>query len=308
MITREDLIGKELGKNQWGNMRYDVGLIETYLPGEFDYHNDHSEGIFLANLCLYLLSGKSDHTPFFPSEEDRLFLEHFIFHNISQKKFQDTISMYSDEKLKVKGILSLINTDIKMEKDIRFHDFYVNGYQSFAYSHEPQAILYCQNLVELFKRSGYPENWAPPQSWQQFCQSCEEHQIPLAENAPPLPNTREALKTLLTNYKEKRTAVVDSDGITKEYFHNKFFAPTQKSFTQKSDAVDDLERALDGENVDLSKHLSTLRNGTLGKNLRAFIKAGHANNLVDKEVTTIREFVAALQAIITPSAQSAGYN
>jgi hypothetical protein len=100
---------------------------------------------------------------------------------------------------------------------------------------------------------------------------------------------------LLDNYLNERTAVVDSSGRTKEYFHGSFFAVFQKRFTQKRDAVTALKSALNGDNVDLSKHLSTLINGNLGKELRAFVKSGMANALVEKEVNTVSDFVQALQ-------------
>ncbi|MGC1181369.1 hypothetical protein, partial [Legionella sp.] len=103
------------------------------------------------------------------------------------------------------------------------------------------------------------------------------------------------INCLLDSYLKERTAVVDSSDRTKEYFHGSFFAVFQKSFTQKRDAVTALKSALSGDNVDLSEHLSTLRNGTLGKELRAFVKSGMANALVGKEVNTVSDFVQALQ-------------
>lgn len=103
------------------------------------------------------------------------------------------------------------------------------------------------------------------------------------------------INDLLDSYLEERTAVVDSSGSTKEYFYGSFFAVFQKSFTQKRDAVAALKSALSGDNVDLSEHLSTLRNGHLGKELRAFVKSGMGNALVGKEVNTVSDFVQALQ-------------
>lgn len=105
---------------------------------------------------------------------------------------------------------------------------------------------------------------------------------------------------LLDSYLQERTAVKDSSGVTKEYFHGSFFSAFQKSFTQKSNAVQALKSALQGNNVDLSEHLSTLKNGNLGKELRAFVKSGMANALVEKEVTTVSDFVQALQEKISP--------
>ncbi len=89
--------------------------------------------------------------------------------------------------------------------------------------------------------------------------------------------------------------MTNSSGATKEYFHGSFFSVFQKSFTQKRDAVNVLKSALNGDNVDLSEHLSTLRNGKLGKELRAFVKSGMSNALVGKEVATVSDFVQALQ-------------
>lgn len=103
------------------------------------------------------------------------------------------------------------------------------------------------------------------------------------------------INCLLDSYLRERGAVTDSSGKTKEYFYGSFFSAFQKSFTQKNDAVHALKSALEGKNVDLSEHLPTLRNGHLGKELRAFVKSGMANALVGTEVTTVSGFVQALQ-------------
>lgn len=97
--------------------------------------------------------------------------------------------------------------------------------------------------------------------------------------------------------------MTDSSGTTKEYFHGSFFSNFQKSYTQKREAVSALKNALKGEDVDLSEHLSTLRNGTLGKELREFIKSGMGNTIVGKKVNTVRDFVQALQDKISNKPQ-----
>ncbi len=99
---------------------------------------------------------------------------------------------------------------------------------------------------------------------------------------------------LLDSYLKERTEMTHS-GVTKEYLHRSVPSFFQKSFTQKKAAVDALKSALEGKDVNLSEHSSTLRNGTLGKELRAFIKSGMGSNLVGKEVTTVSDFVLALQ-------------
>jgi hypothetical protein len=100
---------------------------------------------------------------------------------------------------------------------------------------------------------------------------------------------------LLDSYLEKRKTVVTASGTTKDYFYGNFFSIFQKSYKQKEQAVSALKKALQGEEVDLGVYLSTLRNGTLGKELRAFIKLGLANVIVNKKVDTVSGFVQALQ-------------
>lgn len=112
-----------------------------------------------------------------------------------------------------------------------------------------------------------------------------------------------SINCLLDSYISEREAVRDSSGNTKEYFYGSFFSSFQKSFTEKCNAVQCLQSALAGGDVDLSKHLSTLRNGQLGKELRAFIKSGMANDLVGKPVNTVSDFVAALQEKNSPKPQ-----
>lgn len=116
-----------------------------------------------------------------------------------------------------------------------------------------------------------------------------------------LKRPHQELEDILNKYLEKRSAMVDSNNHqTKEYYHNSFFC-FQKSFTQKKNAVNALIDALNGNPVDLEPHLSTLRNGELGRELRSFIKAGNANSIVDHSVSTVRDFVHALQEQIKPS-------
>ena len=108
---------------------------------------------------------------------------------------------------------------------------------------------------------------------------------------------------LLDSYLKEKIAVTDSFGRTKEYFHGSFFSAFQKSFTKKREAVNALKSALEGNNIDLSEHLSILRNGNLGKELRAFVKSGMGNALVGKEVITVSDFVQALQERVSNQAR-----
>ncbi|MDR3502558.1 MAG: hypothetical protein P4L79_08240 [Legionella sp.] len=103
------------------------------------------------------------------------------------------------------------------------------------------------------------------------------------------------LDLVLELFRDKRAAIKEASGATKEYLHGSFFSPFQNSFTQESDAIDALKLALNGEEVDLNKHLPTLRSGGLGEVLREFIKSGVGSSLAGKEVDTVRDFVQALQ-------------
>ena len=107
---------------------------------------------------------------------------------------------------------------------------------------------------------------------------------------------------LLDCYSKERTAVVDSSGKTKEYLHGKFFAAFQYSYSDKQKAINALKSALKGNNVDdLITYLPTLRNGRLGKALRAMVKSGITNALVESKVNSVSEFVRALQEKNNPT-------
>ncbi|WP_133135100.1 hypothetical protein [Legionella rowbothamii] len=103
------------------------------------------------------------------------------------------------------------------------------------------------------------------------------------------------LDLVLELYREERAAIKEASGATAEYLRSSFFSSFQNSFTQESDAIDALKLALKGERVDLNEHLSILRSGGLGTVLREFVKSGVGSSLVGKEVSTVREFVQALQ-------------
>jgi hypothetical protein len=115
-----------------------------------------------------------------------------------------------------------------------------------------------------------------------------------AEPKRSKPSSQQALIEKLDTYLNSRSKIVGSSKTTVEYLYGRLFSCFQKSFTQKSEAVNALKDALNGEVVDLKSHVSTLRNGHLGCELRAFIKAGKANEIVGKQVNTVREFIAAL--------------
>ncbi|CEG61211.1 ankyrin repeat domain-containing protein [Legionella micdadei] len=107
---------------------------------------------------------------------------------------------------------------------------------------------------------------------------------------------------IIDTYHEQRKAQKDENGKIKEYLHINIFGLFQKSYTQKHSAINALKSVLkgdyfdkEGNPIDLNTHLSTLRKGSLGENLRAFIKAGHANCIVNRPVNTVSDFVKALQ-------------
>ncbi|HHF7374179.1 hypothetical protein [Legionella bozemanae] len=81
--------------------------------------------------------------------------------------------------------------------------------------------------------------------------------------------------------------------LNKEYKYG-FFA-TQKSNLAHKEAVTALKDALKENPVDLLAHLSTLRKGELGGAIRAFVKQGLADKLLNgKTVHTVSDFITAL--------------
>lgn len=113
------------------------------------------------------------------------------------------------------------------------------------------------------------------------------------------------LNSLIDKYHHMRREQKDENGHTKEYLYLDVLSFFQKSYQQKAEAIAVLQMVLRGEffdaagePLDLIAHLSTLRNGRLGNELRAFIQKGHADCIVDQPVSTVTEFVYALQAKI----------
>ncbi|WP_419419168.1 hypothetical protein ACNVED_11575 [Legionella sp. D16C41] len=108
-----------------------------------------------------------------------------------------------------------------------------------------------------------------------------------------------SLSEKLTTYLDNR-AKDQRNNKVRQYQHGHFgcfqLVFFQKSYDQKEKAVKALQSALRNEKVDLLEHLPTLRNGTLGTELRKFIKAGYADTIVDKEVRTVSDFIKALDA------------
>lgn len=112
------------------------------------------------------------------------------------------------------------------------------------------------------------------------------------------------LPGLLREYLDERESHKDKNGEVKKYLnlHLPFFGCIQKSYGDKKASVEEVQRALKALNgelvdkpIDLHSHLSTLRNRTLGNTIRDFVKAGHADSIVGSKVTTVREFISALE-------------
>ncbi|KTC71558.1 hypothetical protein Lbir_1710 [Legionella birminghamensis] len=99
------------------------------------------------------------------------------------------------------------------------------------------------------------------------------------------------LNQLLAGYLEERTKD------TRQY-QSGFAGLFQKSLLQKEKAVHAMKLALaDPEEAkELMEHLSVLRQGELGKSIRAFVKDGKANDIIGHPVHTVTEFIQALSA------------
>jgi hypothetical protein len=114
------------------------------------------------------------------------------------------------------------------------------------------------------------------------------------------------LRLIINDYLDDRKKCKEPGEVQpKEYKYSwlpKFF---QKGYTEKERAVNALEKALNGEAVDLESYLDTLRDGNLGKSLRTFIKNGRADYLnikgealapAGQEIRTVTDFVRCLDA------------
>jgi hypothetical protein len=95
------------------------------------------------------------------------------------------------------------------------------------------------------------------------------------------------LKSILDSYLEERTKNKD------QYKHMSlpsFFRGY--SLKEKTEAITELKKALDGEPNKIKDYLPVLRDGDLGKAIRKFVKAGIAEGLSeDKRVKTVSDLV-----------------
>ncbi|KTD22158.1 Uncharacterised protein [Legionella lansingensis] len=92
------------------------------------------------------------------------------------------------------------------------------------------------------------------------------------------------------------------DILNKEYKYGIF--AFSKSDSEMKEAIAALKDALKEKPADLLSHLSTLRKGKLGDSIRAFVKQGLADKLLDgKTVRTVSDFITALhqQVNLSPS-------
>lgn len=198
MITYTELVGGEdTGKkNTEGYPILSTGFIQKYLPEEYSY--DFGEGLFLADLCCYLLSGKEepDFNSWFKISRDRFFLEKFVFYNIKKEEFLKEIEKHQTNEFKVKAICELIDSRIRVKnkKGIqeRFHDFYINYWQGFdSNSPENEQIIFCQNVRALCEHQKELKDKIVPYNREQFVRLCEKYPDVIKNNKPIPPTISE---------------------------------------------------------------------------------------------------------------------
>lgn len=88
------------------------------------------------------------------------------------------------------------------------------------------------------------------------------------------------------------------------YLHTTFFKCFQYSFDQKEAAVYAFRDAIMNKNAkDLHMHLGALRNGKLGRTIRAFVKNGYADELLgtNDKIHTVGDFITALEQQYNPT-------
>jgi hypothetical protein len=205
------------------------------------------------------------------------------------------VEMYAEvgNHLKVEEYRTVYKVDV---------DFIASGYARGG-NHNKVKEYYqvhkacSEKIAQAYNEAGYFKKY---QEYSGFCEHSNSSPILGDEDEIEGEQVKKELYNLLSTYKEKRSQELDFSNKIKEYLHGNFFTFFQKSFTQKCQAIDVLSRALENKSVDLRPHLSTLRNGNLGKDLRRFIKEGKANSLFSKPVTTVSDFVEELQKKVAP--------
>ena len=197
--------------------------------------------------------------------------------------------------------LKQLTFDVRERKKIlRFYD-----QKTDEYCHDPfpsgnlkitiidQHFLrdHTKNIWTAPKAGGFlPIHYYPKNTQFEFIPI--ETDVSIDRNKPP---SYKFIEEDLDIYIKKREGKKDSNGKTKEYLSPSFFGDSGKSFTQKKEAVEALKKALKGEYVDLTSHLETLRDGELGSILRRRAQLSSSNILVGRRVTTVTEFITALQ-------------
>jgi hypothetical protein len=119
---------------------------------------------------------------------------------------------------------------------------------------------------------------------------------------------------LLDSYLTDRTQEMTKSNEIKEYRYELLPHIFQKSYREKKDAVEALQKALRGEPINLLDHLPILRDGNLGRALRTFIQEGKADDITIKNkplvesggapLRTVTDFVEALNKIVNPKPQA----
>jgi hypothetical protein len=108
------------------------------------------------------------------------------------------------------------------------------------------------------------------------------------------------LNALLDGYLKERSDVLDTKTGKPKQYKGLSIGFFQKSFNEKEAAVKALKIVINGGELpageNLKDHLSTLRDGNLGKALRQYVREGMADYLVGgQKVRTVTQFVTELQ-------------
>ncbi|KTC76932.1 hypothetical protein [Legionella brunensis] len=100
--------------------------------------------------------------------------------------------------------------------------------------------------------------------------------------------SKQHLKNILAAYVAEREKSNDSQFSWAALFQKKL------PLLQEKPAITALERVLEGEKMDLSAHMETLRQGVLGSAIRKFVKSGEASALCGTNVNTVSNFITAM--------------
>jgi hypothetical protein len=227
-------------------------------------------------------------------------------HKLADKYFKLYIN---DHKGNRNDIEPYMMQGIAMGSDSALQENFLNNVYAIAEEdkRKSDSLLYAVSAVKGFAMAGKHEEVEKICAKFKFVPEIDISEI-AAQAYMQVGNKAKArkigLNALLDCYLAERSDVRDTKTGKPKQYKGLPFPFFQKSFDDKEAAVKALKMVINREelpaNFDLMQHLSTLRDGNLGKALRNFVKEGRADPFAGKPVQTVTEFITELNKHIQP--------